>query len=321
MRKFINFIDFIAKAYPKDISGSKEEQASAPSSQRDLTRTVTLQVTDACNLACKYCYQTNKGTRRMSFETAKKFIDHVIDGDKNFDKYVCPEKSTGLVVEFIGGEPFLEIDLIDKIVDYTRERLIKEQHQWADKICFSICSNGVLYRDERVQRFLQKNYDCVSFSVTVDGDQKLHDSCRVFLDGSPSYHLAADAAADWMARGYYMGSKITIAPENLQYLTEAFKYFIEKGYDEIFANCVYEAVWTVEQAQEFYRQLMEIADFMLADEKYRYTTFSVFGENIGAPEYCRQQRALYEHLKECKEFPFEILAATEVSMEDLLTEL
>lgn len=52
------------------------------------------------------------------------------------------------------------------------------------------------------------------------------------------------------------------------------------------------------------------------DDYYSYARFV-----SGAPEYCRQQRALYEHLKECKEFPFEILAATEVSMEDLLTEL
>lgn len=283
MRKFINFIDFMAKAYPKVIPGSEESQASAASSQRDLTRTVTFQVTDACNLACTYCYQTNKGTRRMSFETAKKFADNLISGDKNFDQYVNPERSTGLVVEFIGGEPFLEIDLIDRIVDYIREQLILKNHPWANKVCFSICSNGVLYRDERVQRFLQKNYDCVSFSVTVDGDKALHDSCRVFADGSPSYDLAADAALDWISRGYYMGSKITIAPDNLDHLVSAFKHFVSMGYEEINANCIYEVVWTTEQAQRFYKQLKEIADFLLADEKYRYLAFSIFGETIGKP--------------------------------------
>ena len=38
---------------------------------------ITFQVTDSCNLACTYCYQHNKGTRMMSFETAKKFIDNL----------------------------------------------------------------------------------------------------------------------------------------------------------------------------------------------------------------------------------------------------
>ena len=40
---------------------------------------ITFQVTDACNLCCSYCYQFNKGTHIMSFETAKKFIDYIFD--------------------------------------------------------------------------------------------------------------------------------------------------------------------------------------------------------------------------------------------------
>lgn len=71
-KRFINFPDFIAKIYPHD----KEKTGFRGSSiKRELTRSVTFQVTDACNLACTYCYQTNKGTRVMSFETAKMFVD------------------------------------------------------------------------------------------------------------------------------------------------------------------------------------------------------------------------------------------------------
>lgn len=64
------------------------------------------------------------------------------------------------------------------------------------KTMFSICSNGVLYRDEKVQAFLRKWANRLSFSVTIDGNKELHDSCRVFPDGSPSYDIAVDAASD-----------------------------------------------------------------------------------------------------------------------------
>ena len=64
------------------------------------------------------------------------------------------------------------------------DKLIELDHPWAMKTMFSICSNGVLYRDEKVQAFLRKWANRLSFSVTIDGNKELHDSCRVFPDGS-----------------------------------------------------------------------------------------------------------------------------------------
>ena len=79
------------------------------------TKTITFQVTDRCNLACSYCYQINKGTRRMPFETAKKLVDMLLTGDKGMDEYISPINSPGIILDFIGGEPSLEIELINEI--------------------------------------------------------------------------------------------------------------------------------------------------------------------------------------------------------------
>jgi sulfatase maturation enzyme AslB (radical SAM superfamily) len=55
----------------------------------------------------------------MSFETAKKFIDMLLDSETEEDNpYINIENSPGLIIEFIGGEPFLEIELMDQITDY-----------------------------------------------------------------------------------------------------------------------------------------------------------------------------------------------------------
>lgn len=261
-KKEIQFQDWLARMYPEDVKldelkGLSEEERNK-NSLYNLTRTVTFQVTDACNLACKYCYQINKGHRRMPFETAKLFVDKLISGEDGFREYLG--NSPGIILEFIGGEPFLEVDLIDKIVDYFREKCIQINHPWATKYCISICSNGVLYRDPKVQKFLQKNCHNISFSVTVDGTKELHDSCRVFPDGRPSYDLAHDAAMDWKHRGYDMGSKITISPGNIKYLHGALAQMVDDGYDNIFANCVYEKGWEEKHATELYKQCKEISD-------------------------------------------------------------
>ena len=253
-RKTEQFQDWIVKLYPEEIKNSENL------TNKILSRTFTFQVTDACNLACTYCYQKNKKTRRMSFETAKLAIDKLLSGEDGFGEYINPIFSPAIILDFIGGEPFLEIELIDKIVDYFRERAIILDHPWANNFIISICSNGVLYKDPRVQRFLQKNKNILSFNVTVDGTQELHDACRVFPDGSPSYHLAHEAAMDWMNRGYYMGSKITIAPDNLKFFSDCMLQMIADGHCSINANCIHEEGWTLEHAQELYKQCKKFTD-------------------------------------------------------------
>lgn len=275
LRKLEQWQDMIARLYPEHVSKDGE---------RVLSRTVTFQVCDECNLACKYCYQINKGKRSMSFDTAKEFIDLLLSGEKGFSEYINPEISPAIVLEFIGGEPFLEVELIDQIVDYFRERTIELMHPWATNYCISICSNGVLYFDDRVQRFLNKNKDHMSFSITIDGNKELHDSCRVFPDGSPSYDIAVAGANDWIAKGNYMGSKITIAPGNLNYLYDAIIHMVNLGYLDINANCVYEKGWEQEHAIEFYKQLKNVADYFLDNDLVGEVYCSLFEENFFKPK-------------------------------------
>ena len=84
IRRFEQFGDHKARLYP--------ELHLSKNGERILSKTVTFQVTDACNLACKYCYQINKGTRKMSFETAKKFVDYLLTADES-NTYINPKNS------------------------------------------------------------------------------------------------------------------------------------------------------------------------------------------------------------------------------------
>lgn len=273
-RKFEQFQDFLVRLYP-ELHGFDDK------GDKVLSRTVTFQVTDACNLFCTYCYQINKGKRRMKLETAKKFIDLLLSGDKGMDAYMNVELSPAIILDFIGGEPLLEIELIDEIVTYFEDRALELMHPWATKYQISICSNGVLYFDPKVQQFLDKHRHHMSFSVTIDGNKTLHDACRVFEDGSGSYDMAVAAAQDWIKKGGYMGSKMTIAPDNVMYVYEALIHMIDLGYHDININCVYEEGWTPVHATVLYDQLKKCGDYFLEhDLDFSEYTISIFENHM-----------------------------------------
>ena len=115
-----------------------------------ISKSITFIVTKDCQLACKYCYLVGKNEKeRMLFEVAKAAIDYVLDkeNDPNF-------AYESVVWDFIGGEPFLEIDLIDKICDYIKQELFRRDHHWFNSYRFSFSTNGINYDSEKVQRFI-----------------------------------------------------------------------------------------------------------------------------------------------------------------------
>lgn len=281
MHKFEQYQDFISRLYPElnTVSGEDGDKR-----HRTLSREVTFQVTDECNLACTYCYQINKGKRKMSFEVAKKLIDMLLTNDPKMDNYITVENSPALVLDFIGGEPFLNIELIDQICEYFYTKAIELMHPWAEKSIISICSNGVLYFDPKVQRFLNKYRNRISLSISIDGNKELHDACRIFPNGKGSYNYAIKAAKDWMSRGYDMGSKITIAPENMSYMVDAILHMVELGYTDIHANTVYENVWKPADAIKFYHELKRIADYWVDNDLVTTHDLSLFEEDSFCPQ-------------------------------------
>lgn len=246
--------------------------------EKGKTRNVTFVVTEQCSLRCTYCYQCNKSSKRMTFDVAKRFIDMLFDTD---DGSVLAN-----IIEFIGGEPFLEIDLITQICEYWDYKCIMTEHRWGSRTIFNFSSNGMNYHEPKVQEFMKKYHKRVSINITIDGDKELHDSCRVTPDGKGSYDIAHSNAE--LHKNLYgadsMGSKITIAPENLKYLFKAIKHYIvsDNAYD-INANTVFEEGWGIDHAKLFYQELKKIADFMI-DNDYEDRYLSLFQENGFSPQ-------------------------------------
>ena len=136
--------------------------------------TMALQVTQNCNLRCKYCvYSGNYENRehsslRMSRETAYKAIDYLVEHSTN---------SENLHLGFYGGEPLLEFELIKDCVEYIRKATNKE-------IIFNITTNCVLLDEEKIDFLYQNDF---RVTISLDGPANIHDANRVKLDNSGSF--------------------------------------------------------------------------------------------------------------------------------------
>lgn len=244
-------------------------------------KNITFVVTERCNLACTYCYECHKTGAKMSKKVAKQAVDFIFDKEK-VNGYYDTETSPAVILEFIGGEPLLEIDLINYIVEYFKFKAFELNHPWAFNYMISLTTNGILYRDKKVQDFLKRNPNRVSVGLTIDGNKKLHDACRKFPDGSGSYDIVEKSVKQWIKNEVQAQTKITLSPSNVMYLNEALKNIRELSIVGAFTNCVFEEGWTIEHARILYAQMKKLADFNLKNENYKKYYCSLFDDDIGS---------------------------------------
>lgn len=249
-------------------------------------RTLTIQVTEDCNMACTYCYQHCKTPKMMSFETAKKFIDLLLDADERTAKYVKSDECPAVILDIIGGEPFLNIEVIDQLTDYFIEQCIIRKHPWGTNFRIGITTNGLLYFDPRVQEYIRKNRNHLSLSISMDGNRLLHDRARFDKGGNPTYDRVMAAIKHYnehWGNGKNAGSKVTIAPDNVDYVADAAIEMIEDGYNLVNINCTYEEGWKAEHGAKVYQQLKKVADYVLDHDLEDKIYISMFDNLNGTP--------------------------------------
>ena len=145
--------------------------------RKTVVKALCLHIAHDCNLACKYCFAEEgeyHGRRAlMSYEVGKKALDFLIANSGN---------RHNLEVDFFGGEPLMNWQVVKDLVAYGREQeKIHNKH-----FRFTLTTNGVLLNDE-VQDFVNKEMDNVVLSL--DGRKEINDQMRPFRNGTGSYDL------------------------------------------------------------------------------------------------------------------------------------
>lgn len=246
--------------------------------QSGIAKIITFIVTKDCQLACKYCYLVGKNEKeRMSWDVAKKAIDYILDNEENM-------REESVVWDFIGGEPFLEIELIDKICDYLKKEMFRRGHHWFNSYRFSFSTNGINYDSEKVQDFIKKNSKHLSIGITIDGTEIKHDLNRIYKGtGNGSYKSVVRNVPLWLEEFPDAGTKVTISSADIPYIRESVMHLYSLGIHEVNINCVFEKVWNDGDDIQFQDQLMLLADDIIDNGYYKDYACSFFDEQIGKP--------------------------------------
>lgn len=254
--------------------------------ETDRSKSITFIVTKDCQLACKYCYLVGKNSKeRMSWDIAKAAIDYILGHEDDF-------KEASVIWDFIGGEPFLEIDLIDRICDYIKIEMFKRDHHWFNSYRFSLSTNGINYDSPKVQAFIQKNIKHLSIGITIDGNELKHDLNRIYKEsGKGSYKDVVRNIPLWLSQFPEAATKVTISSEDIPYIAESVLHLYDLGIHEVNINCVFEDVWKEGDDIIFENELIKLADAIIDNNLFEDHACSFFQEHIGRHIDCENNNS------------------------------
>jgi uncharacterized protein len=147
------------------------------------TYLMILNLTEDCNLRCRYCYYSDEyiysrsiSKRKMDLDTGIRALDYYFNLLTNMSEKI-PNKHAGL--SFYGGEPLLAFDVLKNLVKYVKQNA-------PIPIVITITTNGTLL-SEQIMEFIVQND--ITLIVSMDGSQKNHDRNRIFPNGQGSFDI------------------------------------------------------------------------------------------------------------------------------------
>ncbi|NLW22736.1 MAG: thioether cross-link-forming SCIFF peptide maturase [Tissierellia bacterium] len=190
--------------------------------EANIVKALCLHVAHDCNLRCKYCFASQgdfKGDRSlMSLEVGKRALDFLVENSGN---------RRNLEVDFFGGEPLMNFELVKELVYYGR-RLEKENNK---HFRFTITTNGVLLDDEKID-FINEHMDNVVLSL--DGRKEINDNMRKTISGEGSYDIILPKIKNMVEKrgdkDYYIRG--TFTRYNMDFSKDALDFY-EHGFKKI----------------------------------------------------------------------------------------
>ena len=231
-------------------------------------KALCMHVAHTCNLNCEYCFASQgkyQGERAvMSFDVGKRALDFLVENSGS---------RRNLEVDFFGGEPLMNFDVVKKLVAYARS-IEKEKNK---NFRFTLTTNGVLIDDDVID-FANKEMSNVVLSL--DGRKEVHDRYRVDYAGNGSWEKIVPKFQKLVkargGKGYYMRG--TFTHQNPDFL-EDIKVMLDLGFNELSMEPVVCAKGdknelTEEDKAIVFKQYEDLAELMLKkDEEGKPFTF------------------------------------------------
>ena len=185
-------------------------------------KALCMHIAHTCNLNCEYCFASQgkyHGERAvMSFDVGKRALNFLIENSGS---------RKNLEVDFFGGEPLMNFDVVKQLVAYARS--IEKQHN--KNFRFTLTTNGMLINDDVIEF---ANRECYNVVLSLDGRKEIHDRYRVDYAGNGSWEKIVPKfqklVAERGGKGYYMRGTFTHA--NPDFLKDI-QVMLDLGFTEL----------------------------------------------------------------------------------------
>ena len=224
-------------------------------------KAMCLLVTMDCNLRCEYCFASQgdyaMGRKVMSFETGKKALDFLLEnsGDRE-----------NLEVDFFGGEPLMNWDVVKKLVEYGRSK----EAEYHKHFRFTVTTNGLLLDEEKMD-FINKEMSNVVLSI--DGRKDVNDRVRKRVDGSGCYDRIIPKFKELAEKRNYENYYVrgTFTKYNLDFASDVFHLY-DLGFDQISVEpvvCDHDEKYAITERDlpAVFSEYERLAQLMLVNEK------------------------------------------------------
>ena len=187
-----------------------------------VVKALCLHIAHSCNLNCAYCFASQgkyHGERAlMSFEVGRRALDFLIENSGT---------RRNLEVDFFGGEPLMNFDVVKQLVAYARS----VEKQAGKNFRFTLTTNGMLIDDDVIDF---ANRECVNVVLSLDGRKEIHDRYRVDYAGNGSFDKIVPKFQKLVAarggKDYYMRGTFThVNPDFL----EDIRVMLDLGFTEL----------------------------------------------------------------------------------------
>ncbi|MBR6695794.1 MAG: thioether cross-link-forming SCIFF peptide maturase [Oscillospiraceae bacterium] len=221
--EIVSCYDELYSLYKEKILFSEDDyERFAKYSVASPVKAMCLLISQDCNLRCEYCFAETgdfgMGRSLMSLETGKKAIDFLLEKSGNREN---------LELDFFGGEPLMNFDVVKEIVEYARMR----EKECGKNFRFTVTTNGLLLTDDKID-FINKEMSNVVLSI--DGRKCVNDKMRHRIDGTGCYDTIIEKFRKTVdSRGnkeYYVRG--TYTKYNLDFSEDVFHLY-EQGFDQI----------------------------------------------------------------------------------------
>lgn len=239
-----------------------------------MAETYVVHLTKRCNLNCLYCYENDKSSL-YTFQEIQQYVDDIFQDIRD----------NKVRIEFLGGEPLLEPNLLQKVYYYAESKYSQ------NILSYIVTTNGTLFSEDLLT-FFKKNQERIEIAISMDGTLYAN-QLRYFKETwKSSYHVVVDNIKKLQRQGIPVSIHIVTHPFNVSFLFDSIRHIVEDLKVTSIGIGTVESTINIDDnyCEEFKHQIQRVSNYILVRENISIDLFDGLKPRSDVRTYVREKK-------------------------------